>query len=61
MATVNGSTPTFFEGQVGTLEVGKRADMVLTDLAHIEEPYMHPDVNAIDAFMHRGRPATWTR
>ena len=55
MATVNGSTPTFFDGEVGTLEVGKRADMVLTDLSHIEEPYMHPDVNPIDAFMHRGK------
>jgi cytosine/adenosine deaminase-related metal-dependent hydrolase len=55
MATVNGSSPTFFDGQVGALEVGKRADMVLTDLSHIEDPHMHPDVNPIDAFMHRGK------
>jgi hypothetical protein len=40
---------------VGALEVGKRADMVLTDLSHIEDPHMHPDVNPIDAFMHRGK------
>ena len=55
MATVNGSSPTFFGNQVGALEQGSRADMVLTDLAHIEDPYMHPDVNPIDAFMHRGK------
>jgi 5-methylthioadenosine/S-adenosylhomocysteine deaminase len=55
MATVNGSSPTFFGNQVGVLEQGSRADMVLTDLAHIEDPFMHPDVNPIDAFMHRGK------
>ena len=55
MATINGASPAFFGDQVGTLEPGKRADMALTDLGHVEDPYMHPDVNVIDAFVHRGK------
>ncbi len=55
MATLNGAKATFFADQVGALEEGRRADVVLVNLEHIEEPYLHPDTNAVDALLYRGR------
>ena len=55
MATRAGAEVTFFGNQVGTLEVGKRADVVLVDLARITEPYLDPDTNIVDALVYRGR------
>ena len=42
MSTVNGAQATLFNSQVGTLEPGKRADIVLVNLTGITEPYLHP-------------------
>ena len=53
--TVNGSKVTFFEYQIGTLEPGKRADIVLLNMDRIEEPYLHPDTDIVDALMFRGK------
>lgn len=55
MATINGSKATLFDNRVGTLEIGKRADMILVNLDHIAEPYLDPSVNILDAILHRGR------
>ncbi|MQF70100.1 amidohydrolase family protein [SAR202 cluster bacterium AD-804-J14_MRT_500m] len=55
MATVNGAKATFFEDRVGTLEPGKRADLVLLDLEHITEPYLDPDTSPVDALLYRGK------
>jgi cytosine/adenosine deaminase-related metal-dependent hydrolase len=55
MATVNGAKATFFAPEVGTLEKGKRADMVLVNLEHIMEPYLDPDTNIVDAILYRAR------
>ena len=55
MATVNGASPAFFGDQTGSLEPGKRADVVLTEISHVEEPYMDPDVHILDAFLYRGQ------
>ena len=55
MATRNGAEVTFFGNEVGTLEVGKRADIVLVDLSRITEPYLHPDTDIVDALIYRGR------
>lgn len=55
MATVNGAYATGYGDRVGTLEPGKRADMVLINLQNIEEPYLDPDVSIVDAVVHRGR------
>lgn len=60
MATVNAAQPTFFrDGQgrerIGALEIGKRADMVLLELSSIEEPYLDPDLNMVDALLYRGK------
>jgi 5-methylthioadenosine/S-adenosylhomocysteine deaminase len=55
MATRNGAKVTFFGDEAGTLEVGKRADMVLLDLERISEPYLDPDTNIVDSVVYRGR------
>ena len=55
MATANGAYASWFGDRVGTLEAGKRADLVLLNLQNIEEPYLDPDVSIVDAVVHRGR------
>ena len=55
MATVNGAYASWFGDRIGTLEPGKRADMVLLNLQNIEEPYLAPEVSVVDAVVHRGR------
>ena len=54
-ATINAAKPTFFHDDIGALEVGRRADAVLLDIASITEPYMDPDVDVIDALLYRGK------
>ena len=55
MTTVNAAKVTFFGNEVGTLEPGKRADVVLVSLERISEPYLHPDTNIVDALIYRGK------
>ena len=55
LTTVNGAKVTFFDEQIGRLEPGKRADMVLIRLDRIEEPYLDPDTNIVDALVYRGK------
>ena len=55
MATVNGAAASCFGDGIGTLEVGKRADLVLVDLRNIEEPFLDPEVSLVDAVVHRAR------
>ena len=55
MATANGAYASWFGNRIGTLEPGKRADMVLVDMRNIEEPYLDPRVSVVDALVHRGR------
>ena len=55
MATVNGAHASSFGDRVGTLKVGKRADIVLMNLENIEKPYLNPEVSIVDAVVHRGR------
>ena len=55
MATANGAYASSFGDRIGTLEPGKRADMVLLNLRNIEEPYLDPEVSILDAVVHRGR------
>lgn len=54
LATTNAAKVTFFD-DVGTIEPGKRADLVLIDMGRIEEPYLHPDTDIIDALIYRGK------
>ena len=55
MATENGAQAAAYRDLVGTLEPGKRADIVLLNLRNIEEPYLDPEVSIVDAVVHRGR------
>ena len=55
MSTLGGAVPTFFSDQVGALERGRRADVVLLDLDSIQEPYLDPDTNPVDAMVYRGK------
>ena len=55
MATESGAYASSYQDLVGTLEPGKRADIVLINLENIEEPYLDPEVSIVDAVVHRGR------
>lgn len=55
MATANAARPTCFHQEIGALEKGYRADMVLLDLKSIEEPYFAPDIDPVDALLYRGK------
>ena len=55
MATLNAAQPTFFHQRIGSLEKGKRADMVLMDLTAIEEPYLDSRIDIVDALLYRGK------
>lgn len=57
MATEHGALTTQFGSEIGTLEAGKAADMVLVDWDSIAEPYLDPSVPVADALVHRGRPS----
>ncbi|MCY4653834.1 MAG: amidohydrolase family protein [Dehalococcoidia bacterium] len=54
LATENAAKVTFFD-EVGTIEPGKRADLVLIDTERIEEPYINPDTDIVDALIYRGK------
>ena len=55
MATINAAKPTFFQERIGSLEKGKRADIVLMDLTAIEEPYLDSRIDIVDAILYRGK------
>jgi cytosine/adenosine deaminase-related metal-dependent hydrolase len=55
LATANAAVPTGFGDQIGVLEKGKRADVVLLDLRRLEEPYLDPDIGPVDALLYRGK------
>ena len=55
MATINAARPTSFQDSIGALEKGRRADMVVMDLASLEGPYLDPDLNIVDALINRGK------
>ena len=55
MATINAAKPTFFGNDIGALEIGRRADVVLVDIAAVQEPYLDPGVDLIDALLYRGK------
>ena len=54
LTTEGGAAVTFFD-EIGTIDPGNRADLVLVNLARIEEPYLHPDTDIVDALLYRGK------
>ncbi|MEM9815179.1 MAG: amidohydrolase family protein [Cyanobacteria bacterium P01_D01_bin.6] len=55
MATENGAHTTRFAQEVGTLEPGKAADIVLMDWHHLAYPYLDDTIPVLEAVLHRSR------
>ncbi len=55
MATEFGAYASWFGDVVGTLEPGKRADIVLLNLQNIEYPFIDPEVSVVESLVYRGR------
>jgi hypothetical protein len=55
MATFAGGRVTTFEDEIGALEVGKKADVVLLRYEQIIHPYLSQDINLRDALFYRGK------
>src|SRR5438067_1342755 len=55
MATVGGAMTTPFGSRIGSLAVGRAADLVLIDWDKIAYPYLDPETPILDAVLQRGR------
>ena len=55
MATANAAAPTGFAGEIGVLEPGRRADMLLIRLSDLEDPYLEPDLPPLEAVLGRAK------
>ncbi len=55
MATEHGARTTPYGSEIGTLEPGKLADLVLLDWDQIAHPYLDRDVQVVDAVLHRAK------
>jgi cytosine/adenosine deaminase-related metal-dependent hydrolase len=55
MATIGGARTTPFGETIGTLEIGKAADMVLIDWDQIAYPYLDEETPVIDAVIQRAK------
>ena len=55
MATRNGARATFWDDQIGAIEIGKRADIVLLDGPVLFHPFASPRVSLLDDVVQLGR------
>ncbi len=55
MATTGGAMTTPFGDRIGSLAVGRAADLVLIDWDKIAYPYLDPETPVLDAVVQRGR------
>ena len=55
MATANAAAPTGFAGEIGVLETGRKADMLLIRLVDLEDPYLDQDLPPLEAVLGRAR------
>jgi 5-methylthioadenosine/S-adenosylhomocysteine deaminase len=55
MATIGGAKTTHFGTSIGTLEVGKAADLVLLDWQQISYPYLDEETPMLDAVLQRAK------
>jgi 5-methylthioadenosine/S-adenosylhomocysteine deaminase len=53
MATVNGAAAARIGAEVGTLERGKKADLIAIDLDRVRKPYLDPDMPLAQAALAR--------
>jgi cytosine/adenosine deaminase-related metal-dependent hydrolase len=54
MATLYGAETLGWENSIGSLEIGKSADMVLLDARRMTEPFVSPDHSPVDLLVYRG-------
>ncbi len=57
MASESGAHTTPYGAQIGTLEVGKAADIVLIDWQQIAAPFLDPETSVLDAVIQRAKVA----
>lgn len=57
-ATVGGASTTPFGDLVGELSIGRLADAIVFDLDQISGAYLDPDVDLIDALVHRAKSSS---
>jgi 5-methylthioadenosine/S-adenosylhomocysteine deaminase len=55
MATVGGAVTTPFGSHIGTIAVGKAADLVLIDWDKLAYPYLDPETPALDVVLQRAK------
>jgi 5-methylthioadenosine/S-adenosylhomocysteine deaminase len=55
MATAGGARTTAFASQIGTLEIGKKADLSLIDYDRISWPYLDAETPLLDAVIQRAK------
>lgn len=55
MATIGGARTTPYGDTLGTIEVGKGADLVLLDWDQIAYPYLDPETPLLDAVIQRAK------
>jgi 5-methylthioadenosine/S-adenosylhomocysteine deaminase len=55
MATEHGAKAVGFGNEIGTLEVGKQADLVLLDYARITAPFLDPAISVVEALIYRAK------
>ncbi len=51
MNVANGAKITQFEGVIGPIEAGKRADLILLNFSKIERPFISPDADVLTAIL----------
>jgi 5-methylthioadenosine/S-adenosylhomocysteine deaminase len=55
MATAGGAAATPYGSHIGTLAVGKAADLVLIDWEKLAYPYLDPETPVLDAVLQRAK------
>ena len=55
MATANAAAPTGFAGDIGVLEPGRRADLLLIRMDRLEDPYLEPDTPPVEVVLGRAK------
>ena len=55
MATANGARSVTMPDDIGKLEAGRKADVVLVDYDAVAGPYLDPRIHVVDTVLHRAR------
>jgi 5-methylthioadenosine/S-adenosylhomocysteine deaminase len=58
MATEHGASTTGFDREIGRLDPGCAADIVLIDWPKIAQPYLDNDTSLVDALLQRAKPGS---